>query len=133
MRIKKVRGYIASREIDGVIVPHKVQNLIIREFCQNNNLFFLLSSVEYKMENSYFILNSILEELIKIDGIVMYSFFQITRDSSKRKKFFKKILKKKKFICFALENIIIKNETDLKKFEEIYSINNLLKFCPQKV
>ena len=49
-------GYISAREIENNIVPHKIQNLVIRDFCKNNDFSFLLSSVEYKMKNSFLIL-----------------------------------------------------------------------------
>ena len=37
MKSKQLRGYIFARNIAGSSVPHKVQNLVIREFCKNNN------------------------------------------------------------------------------------------------
>ena len=133
MKTKRVRGYISAREIDGVIISHKVQNLVIREFCKNNNYLFLLSSVEYKMKNSFIILDEVLNELSSLDGVVMYSMFQAPMNNGKRKKIFEFILKKSKFICFALENIIIKNLNDLTKFEEVFKLNQILKYCPKKL
>ena len=47
-------GYIFSREIDGNIIPQKVQNLVIRDFAQRSNMNLILSSTEYKMQNSFF-------------------------------------------------------------------------------
>ena len=88
MKTKRVRGYISAREIDGVIISHKVQNLVIREFCKNNNYLFLLSSVEYKMKNSFIILDEVLNELSSLDGVVMYSMFQAPTNNGKRKKIF---------------------------------------------
>ena len=53
-------GYIFSREIDGNIIPQKVQNLVIRDFAQRSNMNLILSSTEYKMQNSFLILNSLI-------------------------------------------------------------------------
>ena len=50
--MKKLRGYIFSRQFMGERVPQHVQNIVIRNYCEKNRYFFLLSSVEYKMENS---------------------------------------------------------------------------------
>ena len=47
-------GYISSREIDGNIIPQKVQNLVIRDYAERYNMNLLLSSTEYKMKNSFF-------------------------------------------------------------------------------
>ena len=53
------RGYIFSRKIDGNFIPHRVQNLVIKDYCERKNFFFKLSATEYKMENCYLMLNSI--------------------------------------------------------------------------
>ena len=47
-------GYISSREIDGSIIPQKVQNLVIRDYAQRFNMNLILSSTEYKMKSSFF-------------------------------------------------------------------------------
>ena len=132
MSSKKVRGYIFSRRIGELFIPQQVQNLVIRDFCKNNNFLYMLSSVEYKMKDSFLMLQGILKELSLIDGIVMYSAFQFPSDEKKRKEIFEIILKKSKFICFALENIKISKSSEVSKFESIYKINQLLKYCPQK-
>ena len=36
----QLRGYISAREIENNIVPHKIQNLVIRDFCKNNDFSF---------------------------------------------------------------------------------------------
>ena len=56
MKLKKVRGYIFSRSFMGERVPQHVQNIVIRDYCNKNNLFYLLSSTEYSVKNSHLIL-----------------------------------------------------------------------------
>jgi sporadic carbohydrate cluster protein (TIGR04323 family) len=55
------RGYIFSRTIDGSFIPHRVQNLVIKDYCQRKKLFFKLSATEYKMKDSYIMLNAVLK------------------------------------------------------------------------
>ena len=110
MKIKKARGYVSSRKIDGSIVPQSIQNLVIRDFCIKNNLLYLLSSIEYKMEKSFLILQKTLSEIKSIDGIVMYSIYQVPFNDNDRAKILNHIVKKSKFISFALENITIKKK-----------------------
>ncbi len=129
----QLRGYIFAREIENNIVPHKVQNLVIRDFCKNNDFSFLLSSVEYKMKNSFLILEDIIKELPKINGIVMFSMFQLPLKDEERKKIYKKILDKKKYLCFALENIIIRNSREIDDFDRVFKLNKLLKYCPKEI
>lgn len=133
MKIKKARGYVSSRKIDGSIVPQSIQNLVIRDFCTKNNLLYLLSSIEYKMEKSFLILQKTLSEIKSIDGIVMYSIYQVPFNDNDRAKILNHIVKKSKFISFALENITIKKKKDIENFEQIYKLSQMIKFCPTKL
>ncbi len=117
------RGYIFSRTIDGSFIPHRVQNLVIKDYCQRKKLFFKLSATEYKMKDSYIMLNAVLKELNKIDGVVFYSIFMLPEDSRLRKKICNLFLKSKKNLHFALEEIVLKNLTSLKEIENIIKIN----------
>ena len=83
MKFKKVKGYIFSREINGTIIPQKVQNLVIREYCKNKNYIYQLSSVEHKMKNTFHVLDEVLNSLSNVNGIVMYSIFQLPYEEKK--------------------------------------------------
>ena len=131
MEKKRVRGYISSRKIKGQLIPQKVQNLVIRDYCKNKNLLYLLSSVEYKMKNSFLMFQEILKELKLIDGIVAYSIFQLPNDENLRKKIISIILKKSKFIYFALENLELNKKSEIENLETIFKINQLLEYSPQ--
>ena len=117
------RGYIFSRTIEGSFIPHRVQNLVIKDYCQRKKLFFKLSATEYKMKDSYIMLNAVLKELNKIDGVVFYSVFMLPEDSRLRKKIYNLFLKSKKNLHFALEEIVLKNLSSLKEIENIIKIN----------
>lgn len=116
------RGYIFSRKIDGNFIPHRVQNLVIKDYCDRKNLFFKLSGTEYKMENCYLMLNSLLKNLLKIDGIIFYSLFMLPEKKENRKKIYDRIIKKNKKLYFALEDIQINKLSDIQKVENIYQI-----------
>ena len=116
------RGYIFSRKIDNNFIPHRVQNLVIKDYCEKKNFFFKLSATEYKMKNSYLMLNSILKNLSKIDGIIFYSLFMLPAEKEKRENIYKILIKKNKQVHFALEDIQIKKITDINKIENIYQI-----------
>ena len=101
--MKKVRGYIFSRSFMGERAPQHVQNIIIRDFCKKNSLDYQLSSSEYKMKGSFLILKDIVANMKKIDGIVAYSLLQLPSNYNERNKILTTIIKKKKFISFAVE------------------------------
>lgn len=133
MKFKKVKGYIFSREINGTIIPQKVQNLVIREYCKNKNYIYQLSSVEHKMKNTFHVLDEVLNSLSNVNGIVMYSIFQLPYEEKKRISFLYKLFKKSKFVSFAMENIVIKNKKDLKKLNSLIKLNFLLKHCAKNI
>ena len=122
------KGYIFSRDFMGERVPQSVQNLVLRNYCINNNIEFELSSTEYSMENSYYVLNKLTEEK-KYKNIVFYSLFQLPADNEKRLKIIKKLIKKRKKLFFAIEDIKVKKNSDIKKIENIWYIKKISKKC----
>ncbi len=127
--MKKVKGYNFSREFMGERAPQHIQNIVIKDFCKKKKLKLLLSASEYSMSNSYYILEDIISNLNNLDGIVAYSLFQMPENISKRNKILKKILKKKKIMCFAVEQIILSKVNQLEKINKIWQIKQTLPFC----
>ena len=124
----KVKGYIFSRVFMGERVPQSVQNLVLRNYCLNNNLIFELSSTEYSMEDSYYVLNKLIDDK-KYKKIIFYSMFQLPDNNEKRLKTLKKIIEKKKSIYFALEDQILKNTSNIEEIENIWFIKKVSKHC----
>ena len=125
------RGYIFGRPFFGERVPQSVQNLVIRNFCEKNKINFLLSKAEYVMDNAYSILNFVIDNLEEVDGLVFYSILMLPRNSKNRNQIINKILTKKKNICFALEEICIKNKKDILRVENIFNTRLTLDYCLQ--
>lgn len=116
------RGYIFSREIESNFIPQRVQNLVVKDYCDRNNIFFKLSATEYKMKNCYLMFNSVMKEIEKIDGIVFYSLFMLPDNQKDRFKIYKKIISNEKKLHFALEEIQLNSKKDIQKIENIYQI-----------
>ena len=127
--MKYVRGYNFSRSFMGERVPQHVQNIVIKDFCKKNNFNFLLSVTEYSMKNSYYILNQLVNNLTGLYGIVAYSIFQMPYDNEKRRKIFKRILKKKKKIFFACENLQVSNLDEMKRVDNIWNVKKISEKC----
>ncbi len=130
MKIKKVRGYIFSRKFLDERVPQHVQNIVIRDYCKNNNLQYLLSSTEYILEDNHLMMQQLMNELNKIDGIVAYSLFQLPKNKQKREKIYQKILKNNKELHFAVEKLKITNKKDTSLIEQIWQIKLTLPQTP---
>ena len=56
------------------------------------------------------------------DGLVFYSLFQLPVNEDNRKLIYNKIIRKKKTLHFAVENLILKTKSDQSKIEEIFKI-----------
>jgi len=117
--ITKLKGYIFSRSFRGERVPQHIQNIILKNYCEKNNFKLLLSASEYTYKNNYFILRHVLSKIKEYDGILFYSLFQLPEDIKFRKQIYDKILKNKKKLFFAVENISIISKSDVEKVEEI--------------
>lgn len=120
--MKGYRGYIFSRNINGNFIPQRVQNLVIRDFADRKKIFFKLSSTEYNMKNCYTMLNSLIKDINKIDGIIFYSIEMLPEDKKKALKLIDFIINKKKTLYFAVEEFKVSSKKDLKKIKEILLI-----------
>ena len=98
---KGFRGYIFSREINSNFIPHRVQNLVIKDFAKRNGLFFKLSSTEYIMNNSFHMLKALMKDANKLDGIIFYSYEMFFENIELCLNFVKKLMTEKKKSIFC--------------------------------
>ncbi|EMJ92077.1 LIC12192 family sporadic carbohydrate cluster protein [Leptospira alstonii] len=127
--MKGVRGYIFSRSFLGERVPQHVQNIVIRDYCQRNGLHYLLSATEYAMEDCHLILQQVLDELANLDGMILYSLFQLPMDSEIRNRFYDRILSSQKNCYFAVEGLQLNNREDAERIENLWKIKLILPYC----
>ena len=107
-------------------VPQHVQNIVLRDYCQRHSLKYLLSAVEYEMPQCHLILYQVLQELPKLDGIALYSLFQLPENKKERNSVIHQVLKYKKTLHFAVEGLQLKNETEHKRIETIWQVRQTL-------
>jgi len=77
------------------------------------------------------ILNSLIKNLKKYDGIVFFSLFQLPFSEKKRRTIYDKFLEKKKTILFANEKLELRNKNDILLCENIIKVTKMLKFTPK--
>ena len=115
-------GYIFSREIDGSIIPQKVQNLVIRDYAQRYKINYILSATEYKMRGSFLMLNSLINKKNKnFSGIIIYSLFML-KDHPNVKNILKRLKKNNIKVYCALEEMEIKNFNQIDLIRNIFYI-----------
>ncbi len=124
--MKKLRGYIFSRSFMGERVPQHVQNIVIRDYCSRHEFEYLLSAAEYAMDDCHLVFEQIMERLTDIDGIVLYSLFQLPFSDKNREKIFKKILDEEKSLHFAVEGLSAENDDSVAIVEDIWKVRKVL-------
>jgi len=120
------RGYVTSRENGGNFVPQRVQNLVIRNYCEKNEKAFLLSPVEFYMDECFMMLNALLEtEINSVEAIVFYSTHLLPQSREERMKLYQRMIEANCELRFALEEFVIKTWEDAEKMEDILLVRNL--------
>jgi len=131
--MKKLRGYIFARPFMGERAPQHVQNIILRDYCQKRGHELLLSATEYAMEDSYMILESVLDDLANIDGIVFYSLYQLPTQPEKRRLVYSRLLDAQKSLHFAVEGMSISNIDEIDSVENCLLVKSTLDHCTPEV
>ena len=122
----RYRGYIGSRAYNGYNIPHRVQNLVIRDLCERQGYEYLLSVTEYSLLGSYIMLEEALRELPEIDGIILYSIFMLPQDKLKRARIFDRIFDHGAKLHGALENLTVDDKTSFQEVEDLINLNRII-------
>lgn len=117
----------------GERAPQFIQNLAIRDYCIKKKLNFLLSAVEYAIDDSTLILDEIISNIRTIDGIAMYSLFQLPTCQKKRFDTYSDFIKNRKSMHFILENLVIEQIDDIKIVENIWNVKHTLPKCLSQI
>jgi sporadic carbohydrate cluster protein (TIGR04323 family) len=131
--MKKLRGYIFARPFMGERAPQHVQNIILRDYCQKRGHELLLSAAEYAMPDSYMILESVLDDLANIDGIVFYSLYQLPTQPEQRRLVYSRVLDAQKSLHFAVEGMSISSIKDVDSIENCLLVKATLDHCTPEV
>jgi len=110
----------------GERVPQHVQNIVIRDYCSIHGFEYLLSAAEYAMEDCHLVFKQIMDQLSDIDGIVLYSLYQLPFSDKNREEIFTKILDEKKSLHFAVEDLSLSNRLGIENVESIWRVKKLL-------
>ena len=117
------RGYIGARPLNGSRTPQHVQNIVIRDYAWRKNLQFLLSAVEHIMPGSYMILEDLLDELPRLNGLICYSIFMLPPDERRRREIYDRVLREGCDLHAAVEEIAIASKDDIGAVEDILLVN----------
>ena len=129
-RKKIYQGYVKLQSFNNIYLPPAIQNLIIKNYCEQNNFIFKLSVNEQNIKNCYMELFFILRNIKKIDGIIMNSIYMLPQDTKDFNLFCKLYSKRNIEIIFIFENQKVNSLKDLKnryqEYKKYKSFNDFL-------
>jgi sporadic carbohydrate cluster protein (TIGR04323 family) len=124
------RGYIASRPIMGERTPQHVQNLVVRDYACRRGMTYLLSATEWAMDDCFMVLEEVLADLPRLDGIIAYSLFMLPADRSVRHGIWDRVLSHGKSFHAALESLKVSDRAGVNRVEDIWLARSVLSDCP---
>lgn len=124
------RGYITSRPVQGSHFPQRVQNLVVRDYAQRRGLPFRLSLTEYAMPGCTMMLETLLSDLGRLDGIVLFSAFTLPERRAQRHSVLERVLAAGKPLHAALENLVVRTPEDAARWDDLIEVSALLPATP---
>jgi len=123
--MKKYAGYINLKNLNGVLYPSSIQNIMMKDYVQNTlKGIFYLSPTEVLQAKFPVTLKTLIGKETNVHGIVMLSSFYLPKNFIVRKKLYKDIIKMKKTIHFILDELELKKKQDIEKIEEHLIFND---------
>jgi sporadic carbohydrate cluster protein (TIGR04323 family) len=125
MTKKNFAGYINLTPLNGVLYPSSIQNIIIKNFIENNlKGIFYLSPTEVLQAKFPVTLNTLISKETKVSGIIMLSSFLLPNCYNQRKIIYHKLLDSQKKLFFIFDELKIDKKKDIEKTEEFLIFNN---------
>ncbi len=125
------RGYVTSRPFGGLHIPVPVQALVLRDYCARNGYLYKLHANENVFPNSYMVLEGMIHDLDRYEGLLATSMFMMPKRSERRRRIYDSVLDQGASLHFVLEDMIVRKLSDIEPIEEILSIHNLLPESPK--
>ena len=123
--MRKYAGYINLKNLNGVLYPSSIQNIMMKEYIQNTlKGIFYLSPTEVLQAKFPITLKTLISKETNVHGIVMLSSFYLPEDYDIRKNIYSQLFEMKKNIHFILDEIILAKKKDIEKVEEYLIFNN---------
>ena len=123
--MKKFAGYINLKNLNGVLYPSSIQNIMMKDHIHNvlKGIFYL-SPTELLQAKFPITLKTLIGKETKVDGIVMLSSFYLPENYFVRKQIYKEIAKMRKSVHFILDELVFRSNKDVDKIEEYLIFNN---------
>ena len=120
------RGYMAFRPGVGRSVPQSVQQLVMRDYCAARGLSYRLAATEYCMPGSRLVLEGVLRELDRLEGIVCFSMFTLPERRQDREVVYRRVIDLGRALHMAVERFVIRSPADVERVEDIWLVKDVV-------
>ncbi len=127
------QGYVTVRAFNGFSIPVPVQNLMMRDYTTRKGMLYILPLCEHVFPNCYMQLESTLNEIETLEGILMCSIFMLPASLLERLAIYKKLHDHGAKAHFVMENVVIEKPGDEDQLEELYGLNQMVRIAPRKI
>jgi sporadic carbohydrate cluster protein (TIGR04323 family) len=124
------RGYVFSRPFFSQRIPQHVQNLVIRDYCQQNDFTYLLSGTEYAMSGCHMVFQEIVQDIDNLAGIVLYSIFMLPENPRARRAIYDAVQRSGATLHGAVEGLSVTNVSDIQIIEDLWMMQQCLQISP---
>lgn len=122
---KKYAGYINLKNLNGVLYPSSIQNVMMKDYINKKlNGIFYLSPTEILHAKFPITLRTLISKETRVEGIVMLSSFYLPENFKIREQIYNESLKNKKPLYFILDEMIFKTKKDIEKIENFIIYNH---------
>lgn len=128
---KGYRGYVTSRPFGQFNIPVPLQSLALRDYCQRNNVLYVLPVNENAFPHSYMVLEGMIQDLAEYEGIVMYSMHMLPQRAERRRRIYGQILGQGCSLHVVLEGVVVSGPQDVEKLEELLQLNQIAARLPK--
>tara|TARA_B100000886_G_C20413590_1_gene488223 strand:+ start:1874 stop:2332 length:459 start_codon:yes stop_codon:yes gene_type:complete len=124
MKKNKFAGYINLKPLNGVIYPSSIQNILMKNYIENDlRGIFYLSPTEILQAKYSITLKTLISKETDVNGIVTLSSYYLPSDYTIRKNLFAKLIALKKNMHFILDGLKIYKKQDIEKVEDFLMFN----------
>jgi sporadic carbohydrate cluster protein (TIGR04323 family) len=117
---------MAFRPGVGRSVPQSVQQLVMRDYCAARGLTYLLGATEYCMPGSRLMLEGVLRELDRLEGIVCFSLFALPETRDHREAVYRRVIDLGRSLHMAAERFVIRTDADVERLEDIWLVKDVV-------
>lgn len=120
---------MTSLEVNGSRFPHRIQNILIREYCNRLNHTYLFSLTEVSVAGAHLVLKDLLSLSDHYDGVVFFSLYTLPNAPELRQEVYR-LIHLGKEIHFCMEQLQVLKIEDIPAIENILAVRNSLNKVP---